>query len=256
MSRPRACCDGTVLPSLQDLLAGARCPGCGLPGWLPCPECAARLRGRARSTSPIPPPPGLAPAWAGGWYDGVLRELLLGHKEHQQFGLRGLLGDLLAEAVVGLCEERGVGPDTSLLLVPVPSQPASIRARGHDPTYEVTRAAATRLGPAAKTVRLLKVARVADQAGLDRRQRAANLADSMWVSGRQLRRTVATGPARAWAVVCDDVLTTGATAREAQRALAATGVGVLGIACVAATRRRTPPGRARGLDGPDRHRSQ
>jgi len=40
------------------------------------------------------------------------------------------------------------------------------------------------------------------------------------------------------AIVCDDVLTTGATAREAQRALEAVGLPVATICCVAATRKR------------------
>jgi predicted amidophosphoribosyltransferase len=76
---------------------------------------------------------------------------------------------------------------------------------------------------------------VADQAGLDAGQRQANLAGSMTSPARAVRRQAGR---RAHIVVCDDVITTGATAREAQRALEAVGVPVLAIAAVAATVRR------------------
>ncbi|KQY56264.1 hypothetical protein ASD66_01330 [Nocardioides sp. Root151] len=240
--------DGGVLTTLNDLVTGSACPGCGQAGELVCRECFAGLDGIARPAMPTPPPPGLLRPWAAGEYDGLLRTLLLGHKEHHQFGLRRPLGVLLAGAVERLVAAAGAADGVPLLLVPVPSQPASVRSRGHDPTYLLTRAAAVELrrrGGSVTCARLLRVGRVLDQGGLDFAGRQANLAGSMSVPSRALRR-LASRQSEGWAVVCDDVLTTGATAREAQRALQASGIGVLGVATVAATRKRLPAVRRSG----------
>jgi predicted amidophosphoribosyltransferase len=109
--------------------------------------------------------------------------------------------------------------------------------------------AARLLGAAGHDVRVQRLLRtrpgVVDQAGLGADARAANLAGSLCCPSAGLRRLAARSP---WAatVVCDDVLTTGATAREAQRALEAVGLQVTAVAAVAATRRRLPPARPGG----------
>lgn len=231
-----------MLTSFLDLVTGSACPGCGRPGTLLCGDCADGLKGRASEAVPTPCPPGLSRPWAAGEYDGLLRTLVLGHKERHQFALRRPLGELLAGAVVAMTAAAAVSPDVPLVLVPVPSQPASVRARGHDPTNALTREAARavrRTGRQACVAELLRVGRVLDQGDLDAAGRLSNLAGSMSVRGGGLRR-LGRSHARAWVVVCDDVLTTGATAAEAQRALRASGLGVLGVATVAATRRRLP----------------
>jgi predicted amidophosphoribosyltransferase len=116
-----------------------------------------------------------------------------------------------------------------------------VRARGHDPTHAITARAGRQLrsqGFDVETRRLLRLsAGVADQAGLDAAQRAANLDGSMRIRAPSVRRLLLRRP-HARVVVCDDVLTTGSTAREAQRALEAVGLDVVRIAVVAATPRR------------------
>ena len=52
------------------------------------------------------------------------------------------------------------------------------------------------------------------------------------------RTALARGAGRVSILVCDDVLTTGATAREAQRALEDAGLRVRAVVTVAATRKR------------------
>jgi len=80
---------------------------------------------------------------------------------------------------------------------------------------------------------------VVDQAGLSAGQRSANLAGSMTCPSPRLARLALRHP-HALVVICDDVLTTGATAAEAQRALTAVGLTPVAIAAIAATRRRFP----------------
>jgi predicted amidophosphoribosyltransferase len=183
-------------------------------------------------------PAGLVEPWAAGAYEGTVRELVLGLKERRLLGLAAPLARLLAGAVARELPRGG-----PVVLVPVPSRPRTVRARGHDPTCTITARSARLLAAAGHDVvagRLLRLGRaVVDQAGLDASERAANLAGSMQARAGPVHRLVARR-GRVRAVVCDDVLTTGSTAREAQRALDAAGLEVVRVAVVAATRRRIP----------------
>jgi predicted amidophosphoribosyltransferase len=221
-----------LLDAALDLLLGGRCVGCERPGRALCAGCGCGLPSSGRPAWPDPVPPGLAPPWAAEEYAGTVRALVLAHKEHRVLSLCSPLARLLAVAVV----ETGVpGP---LVLVPVPSRPSTVRARGHDPTRAVTARAARLLG--AHAVPLLRTRPgLVDQAGLDAEARAANLAGSLHCPSAGLRRLARRHP-RARFVVCDDVITTGATAREAQRALESVGLAVAAVAAVAATRRISP----------------
>ncbi|MDN4174994.1 ComF family protein [Nocardioides sp. SOB77] len=233
---------GSLLDATADLLLGGRCAGCERPGRVLCGDCRAGLPDEAAPAWPNPTPAGLVEPWAAAAYDGVVRSLVLGLKERRLLGLRHPLADLLAGAAGAAAAARV--PSGPVVLVPVPSRPVTVRQRGHDPTYAVTAGAAARLRAAgfdAVALRLLRTRPgVVDQAGLDAAGRAANLAGSMTCPDAALRR-LRRRRSHASVVVCDDVLTTGATAREAQRALQAVGLHVAAVAAVAATRRRFPP---------------
>lgn len=222
-----------------DLLLGGSCLGCSAPGRLLCRDCSATLPSGARPCWPTPSPPGLAAPWATAEYDGVVRNLVVGHKEHRLLALGDPLGRLLAHAVAA------AAPSGPVVLVPVPSRRRSVRARGHDPTHALTLRAAGPLRARGLDVVVLRMlvprAGILDQAGLDAGERAANLAGSLWCPVAALRRLRGVR-LRASVVVCDDVITTGSTAREAQRALESVGLPVAAIAAVAATRRRLPEG--------------
>jgi len=229
-----------VRDAWSDLLFGSSCVGCGRPGRLLCLTCRRSLPRAGRVAWPTPTPYGLVPPFAAGAYDGLLKAMVNAHKEQHALALAGPMGEVLAAVVRDLV--RAVGnPVASVLLVPVPSRRSVVRSRGHDPMLRVSRRATAMLraaGSPAYVGPLLRPARrVADQSDLDSAARATNLAGSMrCVSGPVTRR--ARQPDVPNVVVVDDVITTGSTAREAQRALESGGLTVVGIAALAATRRR------------------
>lgn len=256
--------------AVADLLLGSRCAGCGLPGSVLCRRCRPCTLARPRLSWPDPRPRVLdrlavAP-YAGGDYADVLRRLVVAYKDEGRAGLTEPLGGMLAVVVEHALQQAlqqavpppgvlpwvppGVPPGVVVELVPVPSSRASRRRRGRDPVGDLARSAARLLRRRGYQVvvaaRLTHRRQVLDQAGLDTHARAANLSGAL-----------AARPARAWPgraavsqrqrhppphrLVVDDVLTTGATADESVRALAAAGWPVVAVATVAATGRRRPP---------------
>lgn len=228
-----------------DLLLGAQCPGCDSPGWGLCPRCRELVSSHGSyPTTPDPCPPGMPTLTTSSPYDEVMKRLISAHKEHQVLALTPFLGDRLAASVGGLLDLPGVaGAVTgaaSVVLVPVPSSPATVRARGFDATRAMARRAArttTRArgnGPGVTALTMLTLSRrVQDQAGLGAEARRRNLAGGF----RLLRRRPPSGSV---VVVVDDVVTTGSSLVEATRALRAGGVPVVGAATVAATARSRP----------------
>lgn len=225
-----------------DLLLGAACPGCGEPWWGACPACRAHLLAQpVRVTSPSPAPEGFPPTVTASDYDDVHRGLLAAHKEHQALMLTGLLGDRLAAAAAGLLASRRVPAAEPITLVPVPSASAAVRRRGFDATTALARRAAHRLAATRRArVRTLLTQRagLADQAGLDSAERAANLSGGLRMRGGL--QTASIDAEVPGVIVVDDLVTTGASLTEAARCLAGEGLRVLGAATVSATARRRP----------------
>lgn len=215
-----------------DLQAGA-CRTCleALPAWprdrcAVCGEGAAAAPGLACAACAAAGLP-LAGAIAALCYAGEAEDWIRRFK-YPPRGLAGLdaaPGALLEAALRRALRVAGLrAPER---VVPVPLHPRRLRARGFNPSLLLARAAARESGAALDAAALLRVRDTPSQTGLDRAARRRNVAGAFTV-----RRTAAIPP-RVWLV--DDVVTTGATLREAAHRLRRAGAREVVGVCVART---------------------
>ena len=128
-----------------------------------------------------------------------------------------LAGEYLSEHLLAAASEELGTP----LLIPVPMHPARRRARGHNQTETLCKAALPFLGSAVEYApkALSRIIDTPTQQGLPRAEREHNVRDSM-----RADENIVAGRA---CIVVDDVTTTGATLKEATRALRAAGARVV-----------------------------
>lgn len=208
---------------MLDLILPLECGGCGTPSTRWCDACDRELGvgvGQPHVVSPRIDPG--APVFALGRYAGARRQAILALKEHG----RGDLVEPLARALaVGVHRLLGWGlVETPLAIVPAPTRRSAARRRGGDPVARLARIAVAGHPDIAVVPALRMRGLVRDSVGLGTAARERNVAGRVVVRGR---------PPRAEVLVVDDIVTTGATARESVRVLHAYGVRVAGVLALA-----------------------
>jgi predicted amidophosphoribosyltransferase len=208
-----------------DLILPLECGGCGTPATRWCAACALELSvgvGQPHVVSPRVDP--TVPVFALGRYAGARRQAILALKEHGRGDLVGPLAQALAIGIHRLLAWGIVG--TPLTIVPAPTRRAAARRRGGDPVARLARAAVARHPDitVAPALRMRALAR--DSVGLGTAARERNIAGRVVVRRRP-------GRSGTEVLILDDIVTTGATARESVRMLHAAGARVAAVLAIA-----------------------
>ncbi len=161
------------------------------------------------------------PVWSLGRYAGPRRQAIVALKEH---GRRDLTGPLARALALGIHHLLGWGLlDLPCTVVPAPTRRSAARRRGGDPVTRMA-LAATAAHPDLWVVPALRTRPfVRDSVGLSGTQRERNIAGRV----RLVR------PVGGEVLLVDDIVTTGATARESVRTLDAAGARVTAVLTLA-----------------------
>ncbi|MBS4729054.1 ComF family protein [Mycobacterium sp. SM1] len=211
---------------MLDLILPVECGGCGALGTRWCDACAQQLEvgpDQPYLVSPRIDPQ--VPVFALGRYAGARRQAIVAMKDHGRADLIAPLARALALGVHRLLSWGLL--ETPLTLVPAPTRRWAARRRGGDPVSRVA-AAAVAGHPQIRVVQGLRMrAWARDSVGLSGAERERNIV------GRVVLRTPQL-PENGEVLLVDDVVTTGATARESVRILRSAGMQVAGVLTLAA----------------------
>ncbi|MFU8803177.1 MAG: double zinc ribbon domain-containing protein [Bradymonadaceae bacterium] len=204
----------TCPPCMEGIfvLDGPMCPSCGsmregfvgtLPGGVDdlCGQCLAE-------------PPAFGSACSHWEYDGIIAEALQRIKYGDDMGRLGRLTAMLRpwfmERVASLMVEH-----SDLIVIPLPMHRRDLRRRGFNMPALMVRRLLKKTGLTMDDTALIKSRQTPAQASLSKLERCTNL-DGAFEAGPPKT-------AHAAAILFDDVMTTGATAREAAGTLKAAG---------------------------------
>lgn len=205
-----------------DAFAPTSCVSCKSPGSYLCSDCRleVQLQPRRVVRSELE---GVALTD----FSGVAASIVVAFKDQGRTILKTWLAEALAEAIRwGFATEHQAFHD--LELVCLPSTNEAFRRRGYRPNDILTRALSRQIALPFRPSTISYSRQLKDQRGLNLTQRYDNLVGSM---------TALRAPRRA--ILVDDVITTGASLREAARALREAGCQVEGFVVFAETLRRT-----------------
>jgi predicted amidophosphoribosyltransferase len=209
-----------------DLVLPLECGGCAAPSTRWCEACAKELSMSPDAPRVVTPriDPGV-PVFALGRYAGARRRAIVAMKDRGRIDLSAPLARVLALGVHRLLLWGLL--DVPLTIVPAPTRGWAARRRGGDP---VTRIAtlATAGHPHITVVRALRMKALArDSAGLGSAARERNIAGRVVLTSRRVQ-------ADHEVLLVDDIVTTGATARESVRVLQTAGARVSAVLALAA----------------------
>ncbi|WP_213814303.1 ComF family protein [Glaciihabitans sp. dw_435] len=194
------------------VISPVECAGCGEPDRSLCAACRRQLVLRPTESTL----PGGLLVTSALRYEGAVRRVILAFKESNRTDVAGAL----ARTLEGVVREASAGP---IDIVPVPTSRSAWRRRGYDPVALICDCAGLRPLRA-----LVQTRSTRSQKTLGATERASNLAGSMAARRRLTGRKI---------LLVDDVLTTGATLAEAERAARQAGAEIAGAVTLAFTPR-------------------
>ena len=200
-----------AIDELLDLLLPTRCALCGTLGSSLCNDCTADFELDPREVSREH-----LHGWVATSFGAKEQKVLHAFKENGQTSLTGFIAAPVA-ALMFRWSHHAEPP----ILVPVPSSRENYKKRGFMPTRLLAKRICNSSGQGIGVVDSLSFRRsVSDQASLSSESRKANLTGSMGADSRVSGQRV---------VLFDDVITTGSTILEADRAVTQAGGIVLGF---------------------------
>ena len=200
---------------LLDLLLPSQCAECDRPPSVYCVDCLARHENQSRLVQRSN-----LTGIALTDFDAGMSKALSAFKEKNQFAVAQILVDRLLPS--------GFETDAELL-VAAPSKAASFANRGFVPAEVIATRVAKRLELRHLPRALHLASKVEDQASLSQSQREQNLVGAMRASEALKGRRV---------LLIDDIVTTGSTLLEVERAVIAAGGKPVGFLTIAETVRK------------------